>query len=65
MKAVCRLSAVVRRFFGDLHIVHMAFADACRGDFNKFRLVFHVVDGGAATIAHAGTNTACHLVNDG
>ena len=57
-------SAVVGRFFCDLHVMHMAFTYACRGDFNKFSLVFHIVDRGAAAITHAGPNSARHLVDD-
>jgi len=57
-------SAVVRRFLGDLHVMHMAFSYACRGDLHKFSLGFHVIDGGAAAITHAGPNSARHLVDD-
>ena len=42
----------------------MAFANACRCDFDEFGLVFHVFNGCAAAVTHAGSHAACHLVHD-
>ena len=42
----------------------MAFAHARSGDLDKFRLVAHLFDGGAAAVAHAGTDAASHLEDD-
>ena len=43
----------------------MAFADAGGGDFHKLGFLLHLRDGGAAAVAHAGTDAAGHLVDDG
>src|SRR5688500_585874 len=37
--------AVIRRFLGDLHVVHMAFAHASGGDLHERGLLPHVLDG--------------------
>ncbi len=56
-RRVCRtvaslLGTVVRRFLGDLHIVHMGFAHAGRGDFHELGFFVHVVNRGAAAVTH-------------
>src|SRR3989344_872733 len=58
------ISAVVRRFLGDLHIVHVAFADTGGGDLDELGLVVHLFDRGATAVAHGGAHAARHLVDD-
>src|SRR5580698_3306049 len=58
-------NAVVRRFFGNGHIVYMALADPGVGDPHELRLRAHDLDGGAAGVAHRGTQSAGQLVQDG
>src|SRR5690606_8042040 len=58
-------SPVVRRFLGDLHVVHVALADAGGRDLDELGLLLHVGDGRAAAITHAGAQAAGHLVDDG
>ena len=52
------IGAVVRRFFGDMHVVHMAFAHTRRSDFYKLGLIMHFGNGGATAVTHAGTQAA-------
>src|SRR5438477_4914379 len=59
------LHPVVGRFLGDLHVVHVALADPGRGDLHELGLVVHLVDGGAAAIAHGRAQAAGHLEHDG
>src|SRR6218665_349679 len=62
----CRsICPVVGGFLGNLDIVHMAFADAGRGDLYKLGLVAHLFDGGTTTVTHAGTQATGHLEDDG
>src|SRR5688572_29556133 len=46
--------AVVRGFFGDEDVMHMAFAQAGAGDAHEARTLLHLGDGVAAGIAHPG-----------
>ena len=48
------LDAVVGRFFGDLHVVHMALPHAGRGDLHEFSALLHIRYGSAAAVAHRG-----------
>ena len=56
--------AIVRCFFGDLHVVDVGFSHASAGDAHKLRLGTHLLDVGAAGVTHRGTQTAHQLVND-
>src|SRR5690606_19687966 len=56
--------AVVRRFLGDLHVVDVALALAGAADLHELRLAAHVLDGGAADIAHGRAQAADQLVDD-
>src|SRR5690606_28132229 len=56
--------AVVGRFLDDLHVVHVRFAHAGAGDAHHLRLHLHFPDGGAADVAHGGTQAAGQLVHD-
>src|SRR3546814_15172189 len=58
-------SALVGRFLGDLHIVHVGFAHTRRSDLDELCLGAHFFDGGAAAIAHGGAYAADQLIDDG
>src|SRR6188508_92533 len=57
--------AVVRRFLGDLHVVHVALAHAGPGDAHELRIGAHGGDAGAARVAHGGAQATRELMNDG
>src|SRR5690606_18150137 len=59
------VGAVVGRLFGDLHVMDVGFTYPSRGDFDKLCFGTHIVDAGAAAIAHRGTDTTHQLVDDG
>src|SRR5215468_12257202 len=54
------LGAVVRRLFGDLHVVDMALADARRRDLDELGALVHLGDRLAAAIAHRRAQAAGH-----
>src|SRR5690606_25694016 len=56
---------IVRRFFRDLHVVHVRFTHAGRSDFNELGLAAHFLNGLAAAIAHGGPDAAYQLIDDG
>ncbi len=58
------VGAVVGRFLGDLHVVHMRFTDAGGGDLDELGLVVHLGDRGAAAVAHGGAHATSHLEDD-
>src|SRR5687768_14396376 len=55
---------VVRRLFGDRHVVYVAFAHARVGDSHERRPRAHLFDRAAAGIAHRGAQTARELMQD-
>src|SRR5580698_110044 len=57
--------AVIGRFLGDGHIVHMAFAHTGVGDAHEFGPGAHDLDGAAAGVAHRRAQAAGQLVQDG
>src|SRR6266702_2599387 len=58
------IDVVIRRLLGDLHVVHMGFAHARRGDLDELGLGAHLLDGAAAGISHAGAKPAHELRDD-
>src|SRR5688500_16078162 len=56
--------SVVRRFLGDLHVVHVALAHAGAGHAHELRARAHLGDALAARIAHRGAQAARELVQD-
>src|SRR5579859_3244303 len=44
---------VIRRFLDDLHVVHVGFTHARRGDLDELRALAHRFDAVAAHVAHA------------
>ena len=54
---------VVRRLSRDLNIVHMAFLQPGPGDLDELAVAAHLVDGGAAGIAHGGAQAPDQLVD--
>jgi hypothetical protein len=56
--------AVVRGFFGDLHVMHVGLGHAGTGDAHELRLGAHLFDGCAAGVAHGRTQAAHQLVDD-
>src|SRR5512139_1378022 len=57
--------AVIRRFLGDLHVVHVAFAHAGAGDAHELRLRAHLLDAARAGVDHRGAQATGELVQDG
>src|SRR6185437_12353283 len=55
---------VIRRFLGDLHIVHVRFAHTGAGDAHELRLLAHLFDIRAPAIAHRCAQTAHQLMHD-
>src|SRR5690606_12142160 len=55
---------VVRRLLGDRHVVHVALPLAGTGDAHEPGLRAHVLDAGAAHVAHGGAQAAGELVDD-
>src|SRR5688500_8809147 len=56
--------SVVRRFLGDLHIVHVALAHAGAGHAHELRPRAHLGDALAAGVAHRGAQATRELVQD-
>src|SRR5262245_34869786 len=56
--------AVVRGFFGDEDVMHMAFAQAGAGDAHEARTLLHLGDGVAAGIAHSRAQAPHELGDD-
>jgi hypothetical protein len=56
-KLLHSVSAVVGRFLGDLHVVHMRLAHAGRRNFHELGFLAQLIDGGAAAVAHAEDRT--------
>src|SRR5262245_15128033 len=54
---------VVGRFLHDLHVVHVRFAHARRGDLDELRALAHRLDAVAAHVAHARAQAAHPLVD--
>src|SRR5688572_24353555 len=54
---------VIRRLFGDLHVVHVAFALPCASHLHERRLFTHVFDRRAADITHRRAQAAGELVH--
>src|SRR5690606_20593250 len=55
---------VVRRLLGDGHVVHVALALAGARDDHELRLAAHLLDGGAADVAHGRAQATGKLVDD-
>ena len=49
---------IIRRFFGDSDIMHMAFADARRGDADEGGFCAQIVNGAAPGVTHRRTDPA-------
>src|SRR3546814_18162516 len=62
-RAPASAGAVVRRFLRDLHVMHVALALAGTGDLHELRPRAHVLDGGAADVAHGRAQAAGELVH--
>src|SRR3954471_3291557 len=58
-------NAVVWRFLGDLHVVHVALTHAGAGDAHELRARTHLGDALAARITHGGAQAAGELMQDG
>src|SRR3954467_8382532 len=58
------LHSIIRGFLDDLHVVHMRFAHAGRGDLDELGTLLHVRDIGAAHIAHRRAQTTHQLLDD-
>src|SRR5882757_8789549 len=58
------LDTVIRRLFGDLHIMHVALAHPGRGDLNELGARAQFLDRAAAAIAHCRSQSARELIND-
>src|SRR6476659_4586662 len=54
---------VVRRFLGDLHVVHVALARAGSGHLHEGRLLAHLLDVGVTDVAHRRAQAARELVH--
>src|ERR1039457_4041276 len=52
------LDAVVRRFLGDDHVMHVAFAQARRGDPQEARLLLQLRDVARPAVPHAAAQSA-------
>src|SRR5690606_6632789 len=57
-------SAVVRRLFGDLHVVDVALTLAGTADLDEVRLGAHFFDGGASHVTHGRAQATDELVDD-
>src|SRR6185312_14158600 len=55
---------VVRRFLGDLHVVHVRLAHACARDAHELRTLAHRLDVLAAAVAHRCPQATDQLVHD-
>src|SRR5882724_11052488 len=55
---------VVGCFFGDVHVVHVALAEAGGGDADEARLAPQVGQGAGPEVAHAGPQAAHELLHD-
>src|SRR5688572_24255500 len=55
---------VVRRLFGDRHVVDVTLAHARIGDAHERRPGAHLFDRATAGVAHRGAQTACELMQD-
>src|SRR6476620_8406017 len=63
-KAPASAGAVIRRFLRDLHVVHVALSLSGAGHLHERRLLAHLLDGGAADVAHRRAQAAGELVHD-
>src|SRR5688500_9774254 len=57
------VGAVVRRFFGDDHVMYVTFAKSGNGLSNERGLLLEFWNRPASTISHAGLDTAYELVD--
>ncbi len=57
--------AVVRRLFGDRHVVDVALTLAGAADLHELGLAAHLVDGGATHVAHGGAQAAHQALERG
>src|SRR5438045_4152061 len=57
------LKAVIRGFFGDDHVVHMALAQTGRRDADKLGSFAQFLNRAAAAIAHSGSQTTDQLIH--
>src|SRR2546425_810111 len=64
-EAVALLGPVVRRFFRDGHVVHVALAEAGGRDANQLRFALELRDRAAAAVAHPRAQTADELMDHG
>src|SRR5690606_23202147 len=56
--------SVVRRLFGDLHVVDVALTLTGAADLHELRLGTHFLDGGAADVAHRRAQATHQLVDN-
>src|ERR687888_31947 len=59
----CLLDPVIGSLLHDLHVVHVRFPNAGGGDLDELRASAHLVDGGAAGVAHARAQAAGELLD--
>src|SRR5690606_7902766 len=59
------VSAVVRRFLGDLHIMYVGLTYTRSCNFHELSLGVQFLDGFATAVAHGSTDAANQLVNNG
>src|SRR5262249_30038174 len=55
---------VIRRLFGDDHVVHVALAETLRRDANESRALLQLADRTRADVAHAGAKTSDELIEN-
>src|SRR6202171_5633241 len=58
------VDAIIRCFLGDLHVVHVRFANACARDLAERGAGAQLVDVGAAAIAHRRAHATQELMHD-
>src|SRR6476661_3870 len=62
--ALFPIHAIVRRFFGNNDVVHMAFAESCDRLADERRILLELGDRPASAIAHSGFEPSDKLIDD-
>ena len=57
-------TTVIRRFTGNLDIVHVGFGETCVGDFDELAILAHGCDVTVSGVAHRRSEAAHELVQD-
>src|ERR1700730_2640883 len=57
--------AIIRRLLGDAHVMHMTLAHARGSDAHEARTCSHLLDAGAARVAHRRAQAAGELIENG